>query len=72
MEWKEFHLKNRTTTSTTRQSIETIERMNNENIRLHDEVKDLRHSLVFLMKNFIDKFIEIFSFRKRFKMRIIR
>jgi uncharacterized protein (UPF0335 family) len=34
------------TSSSTRQSIETIERINNENIRLHDEVNELRHSLV--------------------------
>ncbi|CAF4180800.1 unnamed protein product [Rotaria sordida] len=31
--------------STTRQSIETIERINNENIRLHDHIKQLRQSL---------------------------
>jgi uncharacterized protein (UPF0335 family) len=34
------------TSSKTRQSIETIERINSENIRLHGEMKDLRHSLV--------------------------
>jgi hypothetical protein len=26
--------------------METIERINNENIRLHDEINELRHSLV--------------------------
>jgi len=36
----------RNTSSSARQSMETIERINNENIRLHDEVSDLRHSLV--------------------------
>lgn len=30
----------------TRQSIETIERINSDNIRLNDEVLDLRHSMV--------------------------
>lgn len=39
------HLSQSSSTST-RQSIETIERINNENIRLHDEVKEIRHSLV--------------------------
>jgi len=36
----------RNTSSSARQSMETIERINNENIRLHDEISDLRHSLV--------------------------
>ncbi|CAF4046419.1 unnamed protein product, partial [Rotaria sp. Silwood1] len=37
--------KSQPSSTTTRQSIETIERINNENIRLHDDIKRLRHSL---------------------------
>ncbi|CAF0800078.1 unnamed protein product [Adineta steineri] len=33
------------TASSTRQSLETIERLNNDNMRLHDEMKELRRSL---------------------------
>jgi uncharacterized protein (UPF0335 family) len=37
--------------SSTRQSMETIERINSENIRLHDEVNELHHSLVSSITN---------------------
>ncbi|CAF5218944.1 unnamed protein product, partial [Rotaria magnacalcarata] len=33
-----------TSSTSTRQSMETIERINNENIRLHDEMKELHRS----------------------------
>jgi hypothetical protein len=50
------------TSSATRQSMETIERINNENIRLHDELKELRQLLVCL--TFINRLSEwCFVFR---------
>ncbi len=47
------------TSGITRQSIETIERINNENVRLRDEVNALRHSSVSLMNK---KKIDLKSF----------
>ncbi len=40
--------------------MDTIERINNENIRLHDEMKEIRHSLVDLKLNKI--FLNILFF----------
>jgi len=39
--------------------MDTIERINNENIRLHDEMKEIRHSLVNQIKYFF-KYILFF------------
>jgi hypothetical protein len=52
------------TSGITRQSIETIERINNENVRLRDEVNALRHSSVSLMnkkKIYLKSFCFVFK-----------
>jgi hypothetical protein len=51
--------------------METIERINDENIHLHDEINGLRHSVVRLINNIFQILIVFFDFRKQQQMKII-